>query len=120
MTTSTQPAVMSASTLTGDTIRNRKDETLGTIEDIMIDIGDSRIAYAVLSVGGFLGMGDKYFAVPWDSLELDTANKCMVLNTDKEAFEKAPGFDKDNWPDFADRVWGASIYNHYNVTSYWS
>lgn len=119
MATFTKPAVMSASTLTGDKVRNRKDEDLGKIEDIMLDMSDSRIAYAVLSFGGFLGMGGKYFAIPWNSLELDTANKCMILDADKEVLEKAPGFDKDDWPDFADRVWGASIHEHYNVKPYW-
>lgn len=120
MATATTPSVISASTISGDKVRNRKNEDLGKIEDIMLDVGDSRIAYAVLSFGGFMGMGDKYFAIPWESLELDTANKCMILNVDKAVLENAPGFDKDNWPNFADRTWGASIYKHYNVRPYWT
>ena len=120
MATSTQHAVLSAGTLTGDRVRNRENEDLGKIEDIMLDVGSSRIAYAVLSFGGFLGMGDKHFAIPWDALELDTANEGFILNVDKQTLEDAPGFDKNDRPDFADRTWGASIHEHYRQTPYWT
>src|SRR6266545_4609381 len=63
--------VMGASTLTGDSVRNPAGEDLGKIEEIMIDVPTGRVAYAVLSFGGFLGLGDKLFAVPWGNLTLD-------------------------------------------------
>ena len=59
----------------------------------------------MLSFGGFLGMGDKLFAVPWDALTLDEDRKCFVLDADKGKLENAPGFDKDNWPDMTDTLW---------------
>ena len=120
MATRTNSGVLSASTLSGDRIRNRKDEDLGKLEDIMLDVDTGSIAYGVLSFGGFLGMGDKLFAIPWQQLEVDTGNKCLVLDVDKETLENAPGFDKDNWPNFADRKWGATIHEHYRATPYWT
>ncbi len=64
--------VLSASTLTGDRVRNAAGEDLGKVEEIMLDVPGGRIAYAVLSFGGMLGIGDKLFAVPWSALRLDT------------------------------------------------
>src|SRR6266542_2627241 len=90
--------VLSAGTLTGDRVRNSAGEDLGKIEEIMIDIPTGRVAYAVLSFGGFLGMGNKLFAVPWEALTVDEVNHEFVMNADKQMLESAPGFDKDNWP----------------------
>jgi len=112
-------SVISAGTVTGDSVVNRKNEDLGKIEEIMLDPTSGRIAYAVLSFGGFLGMGDKLFAIPWSALELDTINKRFILDTPKQKLETAPGFDKDNWPDMADRAWGESVYTHYGQRPYW-
>ncbi len=105
--------VMSASTLTGDSVVNSKGEDLGKIEDIMIHVPSGKIAYAVLSFGGFLGLGDKLFAIPWEALKLDEDNHRFVLDIDKEKLERAPGFDKDRWPDMADPTWSSEIYRHY-------
>src|ERR1022692_2438273 len=79
-------------------------------EDLVNDAGAGRIAYAVLSFGGFLGMGDKYFAIPWNAFRFNLAEKHAVLNLDKKQLENAPGFDKDNWPNMADSTWGTNIY----------
>ena len=105
--------VLSANTLKGDSVVNDKNEELGTIEDLMIDLEKGRVAYAVLSFGGFMGMGEKLFAIPWSALRVDTDEKRFVLNVPKEKLEKAPGFDVDNWPDMADRKWSAGIENYY-------
>jgi sporulation protein YlmC with PRC-barrel domain len=114
-----RPRVLSASTLKGDGVRNAAGEDLGKIEEFMIDLETGRIAYAVLSFGGFLGMGNKLFAVPWQSLTLDTDEHKFVLRVDRELLKNAPGFDEDNWPDFADRSWGAGIYRFYGHTPFW-
>jgi sporulation protein YlmC with PRC-barrel domain len=111
--------VLSASTLAGDHVRNPAGEDLGKLEEIMLDVPTGRIAYAVLSFGGFLGMGNKLFAVPWDALTLDEDKKEFVLNVDKQKLENAPGFDKDNWPDMANKTWGATIYTYYGKQPYW-
>lgn len=111
--------VLSAKTLTGDKVVNLRGEDLGKIEDFMIDLERGRIAYAVLSFGGFLGLGDKLFAIPWQALTVDTTEKRLVLNVDKELLKQAPGFDKDRWPDMTDPAWGAEIYTYYGYKPYW-
>src|SRR5437868_1231304 len=91
--------VLSASTLAGDSVKNRAGEDLGTIKELMIDIPSGRVAYVVLSYGGFVGMGDKLFAIPWGALTVDEDRKCFILDADKAKLERAPGLDRDNWPD---------------------
>lgn len=115
----TSNEVLSASTLTGDTVRNSKGEDLGKIEELMIDVDRGRIAYAVLSFGGFLGMGDKLFAIPWEALTIDFAEHEFVLDVDKDVLKNAPGFDKNNWPRMADRRWAQDIYDYYGHRPYW-
>ena len=105
--TKTFGLVLSASTLKGDNVVNHLGEDLGKIEEIMLDLDHGRIAYAVLSFGGFLGMGDKLFAIPWQAFAVDTAQKRLILNAKRELLEKATGFDKDKWPNMADPAWGA-------------
>src|SRR2546423_1138410 len=92
------PKVMAADTLQGDTVYNEADEKLGEVTDIMIDVPTGRVAYAVMSVGGLLGIGDKLFAVPWQALTLDTENKCFRMNGSKERLKETPGFDQDYRP----------------------
>lgn len=113
------PRVVPASSVRGAKVRNPDGEDLGKIEDIMLDVGAARIAYAVLSFGGFLGLGDKLFAIPWEALALDPENEWFVLDIAKEQLEDAPGFDKDHWPDMGDRDWGAGIHSHYGHRPYW-
>src|ERR1035438_10546150 len=105
--------------LIGSDVVNAQNENLGTIEDVVLDAGAGRIAYAVLSFGGFLGMGEKYFAIPWNALHFNSEENRAVLNIDKKLLENAPGFDKDNWPNMADSTWGTNIYKHYGYTPYW-
>ena len=105
--------VLSASTLTKDSVRNLLNEDVGSIKEIMIDVPSGRVAYAVLSVGGFLGMGERLFAIPWESLVLDEDRKCFILNVDKSRLENAPGFDKSNWPDMTETSWGDGVRKYW-------
>lgn len=109
------PRLLSATSLMSDDVYNQKEEKLGDIKDLMLDIRSGTVSYAVLSFGGFLGMGEKLFAVPWSALTLDTINKRFVLNVASERLENAPGFDKDNWPDMADPTWAQSIHTYYGT-----
>lgn len=113
------PEVMAAATLNGDDVVNTEGENLGEITDIMLDVEGGRIAYAVLSFGGFLGMGDKLYAVPWQALELDTDNKRFILNVEKDRLKQAPGFDKEHWPSMADPTFASQIYSFYGSEPYW-
>lgn len=105
--------LISSSTIDGDSVVNDQGEDLGKIKDLMVDPVAGKIEYAVLDFGGFLGMGDKYFAVPFTNLSVDRENKRMILNVKKERLENAPGFDKDNWPDFADTAFRSTVDQHY-------
>jgi sporulation protein YlmC with PRC-barrel domain len=110
---------LSTDTLEGNEVINQAGENLGKIETFMIDPEEGRVAYAVLSFGGFLGMGNKLFAVPMQALTLVPDKGKFLLNESKERLENAPGFDKDHWPDMADPVWGSSIYDYYGFDPYW-
>ena len=114
-----EPRVLAADTLTGDKVVNLQNEDLGKIEHLMIDLAMGRIAYAVLSFGGFLGMGDKLFAIPWSALTVDTVEKRFILEVDKELLMLAPGFDKEHWPNMADRAWGTQVFKYYGAKPYW-
>jgi sporulation protein YlmC with PRC-barrel domain len=119
MLKSRYPKVLSSSTISSDHVKNAAGEDLGKIEDLMIDLESGRVAYAVLSFGGFLKMGNKLFAIPWQALKADTVNKQFILNVDKTVLENATGFDKDNWPDMADPTFGSNLYRHYGYKPYW-
>jgi sporulation protein YlmC with PRC-barrel domain len=102
----------------GSKVINVKGETLGKIEDLVVDIDTGRIVYAILESGGFLSIGDKLFPVPWDSLAALPSEGIFFLNQSKEEMEKAPAFDKDNLPNMADMHWGEGIFKHYRVPGY--
>lgn len=112
------PEIMGAGTLIGDDVYNRQDENLGDIKEIMLDMNSGRVKYAVLSFGGFLGIADKLFAVPWNALTLDTVNKRFVLDVPKNRLKNAPGFDPDAWPDMADPTWENHIHSYYGTEPY--
>ncbi len=107
------PGLLSAATITGDDVRNMQDEDLGKIQDIMIDLSDGKIRYVVLASGGFLGMGDRLFAVPWKALVHDPENKRFLLDVAAERLKNAPGFDKDQWPNMADPTWNSTVESYY-------
>lgn len=107
------PRIMAADTLQGEKVVNERGEKLGTVVHIMLDVTQGTIAYAVLSFGGVLGLGDKLFAVPWRSLALDVENKWFVLNIEPERLRSAPGFDKDHWPSMADPQWASEVHGYY-------
>jgi sporulation protein YlmC with PRC-barrel domain len=106
--------------LIGKAVTNNANENLGRVEDIVIDANTGRILYGVVSFGGFLGLGEKWFAVPWESLQLQGNAEKLVMNFDKETLRNAEGFDKSNWPDFANQRWATNTYRTYNVQPYWN
>ena len=109
------PALMGADTLLGNAVWNKDGEELGDIKEFMIDMASGRIAYAVLSFGGLLGLGDKLFAVPWSALKLDTANKRFTLDVPKAVLKDAPGFDRKHWPSMSDQTWARGVHRFYGT-----
>lgn len=114
------PNILSSSSLSGDKVVNAAGENLGEIEDLMIDLQDGCIAYCVLSYGGFLGMGDKLFAVPWEAVDVDTENQRFVLDVEEDVLKQAPGFDKGDWPSEPDRSFINKVHTHYGYDPYYS
>lgn len=113
------PDVMAASTLDDDKVLSTDGEQVGKVKEIMLDVQAGRIAYVVVSCGGFLGIGEKLLAMPWSALTLDTTRKCFLLSLSSERIRNAPGFDKDNWPSMADRTWATSLHQYYGREPYW-
>jgi hypothetical protein len=109
------PKLMGADTLIGNYVCDPENQNIGIIKEIMLNVAQGNIEYAVLSFGSFLGMGKKLFAVPWGALKLDTENKRFLLNISKERLKNAPGFDKDHWPDLADRTLANDLHSYYGT-----
>lgn len=90
---------LTASSVIGDKVLNNQDEDMGTIKDVMLDIRLGKIEYYIIEFGGFLGIGEKYFAIPFRMLTIDPEKKLFRFNEKKETLKKAPGFDKEHWPE---------------------
>lgn len=112
------PRLMGADWPIGMNVYNPRGEKLGNIKEVVLDVDNGSVAYAVLSFGGFFGIGDKLFAVPWSvlTLKLETLDKRFILDAEKEHLQAAPGFDKDDWPDTADESWLNQVHI-YETTS---
>ncbi len=118
----TAPSTARVSDLLSLSVYGADNEKLGKIEDLVADPSSGKIRYAVLSFGGILGMGEKYFAVPWNDLRISTKGSTSVgtqkeefctLDVSKEALKNAPGFNKNQWPDFADPTFTKDIQSFY-------
>lgn len=104
--------------LIGAKVKNPEQKDIGEIQDLAIDPDSGCIAYAVLSFGGFMDMGDKYFAIPFSALDHRT-DGAIVLNVPKSRLESASGFDPENWPNMADKRWGQDAHRAFDRKPYW-
>ncbi|MEO7043680.1 MAG: PRC-barrel domain-containing protein [Ferruginibacter sp.] len=103
---------LTATTVIGDKVWNANGEDMGTIKDVMLDIRTGKIEYFIVEFGGFLGIGEKFFAIPFRLMQVDPARKVFRFNEEKETLKKAPGFDHEHWP-------GTNAHSNY-VTESWS
>src|SRR5262245_46240070 len=117
---SIEGVVVRSSAITGMAVRSPTDKDLGKVEDLVIDMHTGSIRYVAISFGGLLGIGDKLFAVPFHALHVqhEPGSKAphSVMNVDKQTLENAKGFDKKNWPDFADPKFAQENDRHFPVT----
>lgn len=108
-----------ASQLNGMTVKNAAGKNLGTIQDFVVDLSSNKIRYLAVSYGGFLGLGDKLFAIPPDAFELHANQEgdghFLQLDIPEEHLKNAPGFDQNHWPDFADAKWQADVDAYYRA-----
>jgi sporulation protein YlmC with PRC-barrel domain len=113
-----RPNTVSASALIGNPVVTPRGESLGRVEEIMLDLDGGVIAYAVLSLAERLGSSDMRYALPWEALEVNTENHTLILDVDERMLDNAPGFDRNKWPDTT-FDWLGGIYEHYGFEPYW-
>lgn len=109
---------LSATSIIGTDATNADGQDLGKIEDLVMDLEFGVISYAILSYGGFMGMGNKWFALPWSAFSPSNSEEKFVLGISEDKLKEAEGFDKDSWPQM-DRIWGAALYEKYGFKPYW-
>jgi len=111
--------LISSEKVEGTAVMNRQGEKLGSIESVMIEKGSGRVAYAVMSFGGFLGIGDQHHPVPWSSLTYDTNVGGYVIDADRARLQGAPVYKGGETPNWSDRTWGQRVHQYYGVRPYW-
>ncbi len=111
--------LIAADKVEGTAVYNGKDDKLGTIERVMIDKISGRVAYAVMSFGGFLGIGDRHHPLPWAVLRYDPNKGGYIVNLDREALERAPTIAvKDSGFDWSDPAWNRRVHDYYKTPLY--
>jgi sporulation protein YlmC with PRC-barrel domain len=102
-----QAGLLSGNRLSECRVENSAGEELGKVEDVILDEEQGRVAYLLLSLGGFLGIEPKLFIFPWAAVHHDRAEKKIVVDVDRESLRNAPGFDRKTWPDLSRRTWAS-------------
>jgi PRC-barrel domain len=103
----------------GTSVYNTAGDELGSIHDLMIDKPSGKVAYAVMSFGGFLGIGNQYHPLPWSILKYDTNRGGYVIHLDKQRLQGGPSYEVDQNPDWGDRDYETKIHDYYGVGPYW-
>jgi len=111
--------LIGANQVQGTTVYDLAGEKLGSVQDVMIDKRSGRIAYAILSFGGFLGIGDQYHPLPWEKLKYDTEKGGYVVDIDRETLQGSPSYTDDATANWSDETWGRNVYAYYGVHPYW-
>ena len=110
---------LKVSSIIGTNVVNPAGDDLGDVKEVVIDPRSGKVAYAVISFGGFLGMGTKLFAVPFSALKYHAEDNEYALDVSKERLKDAPGFDPDHWPVMSDEKWNRDVYKYYERAPYW-
>lgn len=111
--------LIAASHVQGADVYNTALEKLGAIEDVMIHKASGRIAYAVLSFGGFLGIGERYYPLPWEKLSYNTEMGGYIVDIDREMLEGAPSYTHEATASWNDEAWGRNVYAYYGLHPFW-
>lgn len=112
------PPLYKMSTIIGRAVESQHGNEVGQISEVVMEATTGNVAYAVVASDGFVGLGEKLFAIPWRALQQPTAAQTFRLDMTEEQLKQAPGFDKDNWPDLEDRHWGDTIHAYYGQSPY--
>lgn len=110
--------LVTANALFGSKVVNLRNETLGTVTEIMLDAQHGCIAYAVIANGGFMGVDQQFFAIPWSALSFEAPGR-LVLDADRKRLAAAPRFDRESWSSETDAEWHRAVHRHYGSRPYW-
>jgi hypothetical protein len=111
--------LISADKVEGTSVYNPAGDKLGAIDNVMIDKQTGKVAYAMMSFGGFLGLGEKYHPLPWSMLKFDTSKGGYLVNLDKRTLEGAPMYGQNDTINWEDEAWGKKVHDYYGVAPYW-
>jgi len=111
--------LIAAAQVEGTKIYNRAGESLGSVEDVIIDKMSGKVAYAVVSFGGFLGIGERHYPLPWEKLTYDTNMGGFFVDLDRSMLENAPSYTDEGTVGWDDQAWGRHVYEYYGTRPYW-
>jgi hypothetical protein len=109
-------SLISSEDVEGTNVYDMKGSKIGEIDHLMIDKVSGRVTYAVMSFGGFLGLGHSHYPIPWGALKYDSKSNGYVTGISEQQLKDAPAFSDDSW---TDRNWETQTYRHYNIEPYW-
>ena len=112
-------SLISSDKVEGTAVYDRKGEKLGSIHTVMIDKVSGKVAYAVMSFGGFLGIGDRYHPLPWNTLKYDTSRGGYAVDVDPTRLKEAPSYSRNEAPNWSDQSWGRQVHDYYGTRPYW-
>jgi hypothetical protein len=111
--------LISSDKVEGTAVYNRSGDKLGSVHTLMIDKISGNVTYAVMSFGGFLGIGDRYHPLPWEVLTYDTRQGGYVVDLDRSRLEEAPSYGANEDPNWSDLSWGQRVHDYYGARPYW-
>ena len=103
----------------GTPVRRSDGEKVGTVERVMIEKRSGKVAYAVMSFGGFMGLGEEYYTLPWGTLRYNTDLDAYELNLTEEQLRGAPKRSAEGHDPTYERDWEEHVHRYYNATPYW-
>jgi len=113
----TSGPLIAADKVEGTSVYNPSGDKLGTVDHIMLDKASGRAVYAIMSFGGFLGIGERYHPLPWAELKFDDGKGGYIVNLDKSRLEGVPPYAGDDFqwtPDY-----GRTVDRYYGARSFW-
>ena len=113
-------SLISAGKVQGTNVYNTGGDSLGEVYDVMIDKMSGKVAYAIMSFGGFLGIGERYHPLPWNTLKYDTRQGGYVVGLTRQQLEGAPTYARTETPAWGDRAYEKSIHDYYGTAPYWA
>jgi|ERR1041385_9134983 hypothetical protein len=112
-------ALIASDRVEGTLVRRLSGEKIGTIQRVMIDKISGKVAYAVLSFGGFLGIGEKHLPIPWERLKYDTTSEAYHISISDAELARAPSYAADKEFDWGDRSEERRLHDYYGTRPYW-